>query len=84
LSATISRSAPPRARTLLDIFSATEVRCPDPVAIDAADATLTYHELADRARSLARRLNVGGHSVVMRGEQLPARSGWHGAPVVAI
>jgi non-ribosomal peptide synthetase-like protein len=27
--------------------------------------------------------SVGGRSVVMRGEQLPANSRWHGAPVVA-
>ena len=27
---------------------------------------------------------VGGRSVVMRGEQLPPRTRWHGAPVVAI
>ena len=27
---------------------------------------------------------VGGRSVVMRGERLPARTRWHGAPVVAL
>jgi acetyltransferase-like isoleucine patch superfamily enzyme len=27
--------------------------------------------------------SVGGRSVVMRGEQLPAGTRWHGAPVVA-
>jgi non-ribosomal peptide synthetase-like protein len=28
--------------------------------------------------------HVGGRSVVMRGEQLPARTRWHGAPVFAV
>jgi hypothetical protein len=27
---------------------------------------------------------VGGRSIVMRGESLPAHSRWHGAPVVAV
>jgi acetyltransferase-like isoleucine patch superfamily enzyme len=27
--------------------------------------------------------SVGGRSIVMRGERLPARTSWHGAPVVA-
>jgi carbonic anhydrase/acetyltransferase-like protein (isoleucine patch superfamily) len=27
---------------------------------------------------------VGGRSVVLRGEELPAGTRWHGAPVVAV
>jgi non-ribosomal peptide synthetase-like protein len=32
--------------------------------------------------SIGSRTSVGARSVVMRGEHLPARSRWHGAPVV--
>ncbi|MDQ6774755.1 MAG: amino acid adenylation domain-containing protein [Actinomycetota bacterium] len=59
-SITTDRATAPRARTLLDIFNATANRCGDRVAIDAADATLTYSQLADRAGGLARRLIVLG------------------------
>ncbi len=48
--------APARARTLLDVFAATVARCPDRLALDAPDATLTYGELAAAAGSLAERL----------------------------
>jgi acetyltransferase-like isoleucine patch superfamily enzyme len=27
---------------------------------------------------------IGGHSVVLRGEELPAAGRWHGAPVVSM
>jgi amino acid adenylation domain-containing protein len=50
----------PQARTLLDIFNATAVRCGDRVAIDADDATLTYRQLAETARGLATRLTALG------------------------
>ena len=59
-SITTSRATTPRARTLLDIFNATAVRCGDRVAIDAADATLTYRELAETALGLATRLGALG------------------------
>ncbi len=59
-SITTSRAAAPRARTLLDIFNATAVRCGDRVAIDASDATLTYRQLADTALGLAARLGTLG------------------------
>ena len=59
-SISTSRATGPRARTLLDIFNATAVRCGDRVAIDAADATLTYRELADTALALAARLGALG------------------------
>jgi amino acid adenylation domain-containing protein len=59
-SISTSRATGPRARTLLDIFNATAVRCGDRVAVDAADATLTYRELADTALALAARLGALG------------------------
>jgi non-ribosomal peptide synthetase component F len=57
-AATLSRDA--TTRSLLDIFHATAVRCPDRVAIDAGDARLTYRDLAERARLLAARLSATG------------------------
>ena len=66
-SITTDRTTAPRARTLLDIFNATAVRCGDRVAIDAADATLTYRELAGAACALGRRLNAAG---VGRGDRV--------------
>ena len=48
--------APPRPRTLLDIFGATAVRCGEAVALQAPDRTLTYRELAEAAAALGRRL----------------------------
>ncbi|MBV9048005.1 MAG: AMP-binding protein, partial [Solirubrobacterales bacterium] len=50
----------PAARTLLDIFTATVLRCSEKTAIDAPDAVLTYRELRDAAISLARRLRELG------------------------
>jgi amino acid adenylation domain-containing protein len=59
-SITTSPATAPRARTLLDIFNATAVRCGARVAVDATDATLTYSELADRALGLSGRLTALG------------------------
>jgi len=59
-SITAARATAPQARTLLDVFNATAVRCGDRVAIDAADATLTYAELCEAARGLAGRLTSSG------------------------
>src|SRR5579875_4112457 len=50
----------PRQRTLLDIFNATALRCPDNVAIEAPDGRLTYRELAEAAERLARQLVAVG------------------------
>ena len=55
-----SRGTASQARTLLDIFSATAIRCGDHVALDAADGTLTYSELSERSLGLARRLTELG------------------------
>jgi amino acid adenylation domain-containing protein len=60
ISVTTSRASTPRARTLLDVFSATVDRCGDQVALDAADAILTYRDLADTALGLASRLGAMG------------------------
>jgi non-ribosomal peptide synthetase-like protein len=54
------RAAAPTARTLLDIFDATVQRCAGHVALDAADATLTYGQLDQTARALADRLRQTG------------------------
>jgi non-ribosomal peptide synthetase-like protein len=59
-SITADRATTPQARTLLDIFNATAVRCGDRVAIEAADATLTYGQLSEKARGLAERLGALG------------------------
>ena len=59
-TATTTRPATPRARTLLDVFNATAVRCPDHTAIDADDASLTYGQLAVTAGALASRLRDSG------------------------
>ncbi len=48
------------ARTLLDVFAATVVRCADRTAIDAPDATLSYRQLADTVAGLASRLQARG------------------------
>ena len=52
--------ATPHARTLLDVFNATALRCGVRVAIDAADAVMTYDELALAAEELSRRLRARG------------------------
>jgi non-ribosomal peptide synthetase-like protein len=52
--------AAPHARTLLDIFNATAVRCGERVAIDAADSTMSYLELAGAAEALGERLRTRG------------------------
>jgi non-ribosomal peptide synthetase-like protein len=59
-SATTTRATAPQARTLLDIFNATAVRCGDRTAIHAADQTLTYDQLSDEAARLAARLGAIG------------------------
>ncbi|MHB8491210.1 MAG: non-ribosomal peptide synthetase, partial [Solirubrobacteraceae bacterium] len=46
----------PHARTLLDIFNATAVRCASATAIDASDGVLSYRDLADAASTVGRRL----------------------------
>ena len=46
----------PRARTLLDIFTATALRCGVCTAIDAPDAQLTYRGLDEAAEAMATRL----------------------------
>ena len=53
-------SGAPHARTLLDIFNATALRCGARVAIDAADATMSYVELAAAAEALGERLRARG------------------------
>ncbi|MDE3069143.1 MAG: amino acid adenylation domain-containing protein [Acidobacteriota bacterium] len=50
----------PHARTLLDIFNATAVRCGGATAIEAPDRTLTYRDLAQEASALGRRLAALG------------------------
>jgi non-ribosomal peptide synthetase-like protein len=60
LSITTERAAAPQARTLLDIFTTTAVRHGDRVAIDAADARLTYAQLSELAQALAGRLRALG------------------------
>jgi non-ribosomal peptide synthetase-like protein len=52
-------SAPP-ARTLLEVFAATATRWPERTAIEAADASLTYAQLSERAAELAARLRARG------------------------
>jgi len=49
-------SGPPLSRTLIDVFAAAVVRCPERTAIDAPDRRLSYAELADCALALAERL----------------------------
>lgn len=46
----------PHARTLLDIFTATALRCGVCTAIDAPDAQLTYRGLDEAAEAMATRL----------------------------
>lgn len=46
----------PRARTLLDIFTATALRCGVCTAIDAPDAQLTYRGHDEAAEAMATRL----------------------------
>jgi non-ribosomal peptide synthetase-like protein len=46
-------------------------------------ATLGPHSAVLPDTTLGAGCSVGGRSVVMRGEQLPARTRWHGAPVIA-
>jgi non-ribosomal peptide synthetase-like protein len=53
-------AAPPHARTLLDVFTATMSRCPDRIALDAPDATFTYAELAGAAGAVAAQLREHG------------------------
>ena len=56
----LARDQAAPARTLLDVFEASRLRCGARVAIDAPDAVLTYDELATAARALARRLRGEG------------------------
>jgi len=51
---------PPAGRTLLDVFEATVARCRARTALDAPDATLTYVELWDAARTVAEQLRALG------------------------
>src|SRR5436305_12891707 len=51
---------PPHPRSLLDVFSATLLRCGDRVAIDAPGRALTYVELSRLAEELAGRLRAAG------------------------
>jgi hypothetical protein len=53
-----------------------------PAARTLLDIFHTTVALCDTMTITAGR-SVGGRSVVMRGEQLPAGTRWHGAPVVA-
>jgi non-ribosomal peptide synthetase-like protein len=55
-----SGATAPRPRTLLDIFSATAVRCGQSLALEAPDRTLTYRELSEAAAALGRRLAERG------------------------
>ena len=48
------------SRSLLDVFTATVVRCGGKTAIDAPDRVLTYAELADAASAVAARLRERG------------------------
>ena len=50
----------PRARSLVDIFSATVVRCCERTALDAPDGSLSYAQLAGAATTLASRLRAAG------------------------
>jgi len=52
--------APTPGRTLLEIFNATALNCPERVAIDAPDGELSYAQLSDRATELADRLRAHG------------------------
>ena len=55
-SATGVRATAPRARTLLDIFTATALRCGVSTAIDAPDAVLSYRGLDEASDAVAARL----------------------------
>ncbi|MDE3069926.1 MAG: AMP-binding protein, partial [Acidobacteriota bacterium] len=55
-----SRAPAPAARTLLDVFNSTALRCHERTAIAAPAATMTYHELSQAARSLGSRLKDRG------------------------
>jgi len=52
--------APSLGRSLLEVFTATVLRCGEKTAIDAPDEVLTYAELADAASALAARLRSSG------------------------
>jgi non-ribosomal peptide synthetase-like protein len=54
--ARVAPGGPPAPRTLVDIFSATVLRCATRTAVAAADAVLSYDALARETRVLARRL----------------------------
>jgi non-ribosomal peptide synthetase-like protein len=52
-------------------------------AVLGAGATLGPVSAMLPDSSVGKRASIGARSVVMRGEQLPAGTRWHGAPVVA-
>lgn len=56
---TAPNDAPP-ARSLLDVFASTVVKFADSIAIDAADAVLTYVELSEAVDRFAARLRADG------------------------
>lgn len=51
-----------RDRTVVDLFDAQVRRTPNAIAVELADARLTYRELDERASALARRLRESGVS----------------------
>jgi non-ribosomal peptide synthetase component F len=75
-----SPSAPVR-RTLVDILDATVQAHPAARAIDTADATLTYRELADRVEAL--RATLSGHGIGAGDHLLQAAQGVR-VPVVVV
>lgn len=58
--AIFDRGPVPAPRTLVDIFAETVRAHPDATALDSADATLSYRQLAEAARELAERLHRCG------------------------
>jgi non-ribosomal peptide synthetase-like protein len=58
------------------------VMCTGPVRIGAG-ATLGVSSVTLPHTTLGDGTVVGGRSIVMRGEELPAGTRWHGAPVVS-
>lgn len=61
LIASFNRTAPyPRDATVHELFAAQVERAPDAVALQLGDATLTYGELAGRARAVAAHLRALG------------------------
>ena len=57
---TTPQAPPTPARTLLDVFNSTALRCEKRTAIDTAEAAMTYREVSQAAEALASRLKARG------------------------